>query len=95
MFPIETIREVSNVVGVLAAFLLIYRLFDWPFLSQLERVLTLTLLFVVIGQAYGSSRTIAAGTPLKEDVIWAIFLGRLAVVMLCLVWPRLRRMIRS
>ena len=81
--------------GVLAAFLLIYRLFDWPLLSWLERCLALVLLLVVVAQAYGSSRTIAAGTALKDDVIWAIFAGRLGVVVLCLVWPWLRRMIRT
>lgn len=95
MTDIDTVREVSNITGVVAAFLLIYRLFDWPWLTYLERGLTLTLLVVVIGQAYGSSRTIAAGTPLRDDVIWAIFIGRILVVVLCLSWPRLRRMIRT
>lgn len=89
----DVIREVSAWFGFFAALLLVYRLFDWPLLSRLERALGITLLTVVVAQVYGSSRTIASGTPLRDDVVYAIFAGRVTVVALCLAWPWLRRAI--
>jgi hypothetical protein len=84
----HTLLEVSAWTGVLAAMMLTYRLLSsWHVTSRLTKAVALTLLLVIIGQAYGSSQTIHQGVHLQGNVVEVIFLCRLAVVALCTVWP--------
>lgn len=80
--------EVSAWSGVLAALLLVYRITSsWRVTSALTKAVAITLLAVILGQAYGSSQTIHHGGPLQNNVIDVIFACRLLVIALCIAWP--------
>lgn len=89
---LETLREISIVVGFVASVVLAYRLAStWDETSWLTKALGLSLGATVALTAFASSRLVSADQDAIPSVVYTILVTRLLALFVGVFWLNLLR----